>query len=88
MTDTGGSAFPTAAKFSYLEGCEPALITEENEGVTWLDLCAMMAMQGLIANGFKAPTLEEPKDTNKRLAGISYAIAQAMPARKRELENE
>lgn len=72
-TDTGGNAYPNS----------------NSDGMTWLDACAMKAMQALATPEVFIGLAREgyPKDKALRdLAGSCYEIAAAMLAEKRRRE--
>lgn len=76
--DTGGPAFP--GDHPLIDDCGDGLVKPQR-GLTFLDLCAMMAMQGIISS---------KKELIIDFEGLSehcYEIAKAMLQRKRELEN-
>jgi hypothetical protein len=82
LIDTGGPAFPRAATI----GSNGAPLSMDQDGMTWLDYCAIQTMQGLLASPESSLFSTTYGQKFEEDANFCYTIAQVMLRAKRKYE--
>lgn len=88
--DTGGSAETVVMQTTMPSG-QGGVITDLKQkiipGKTWLDECAMRAMQSILSKQLSFDSYDEVVRWRQEMVVTAYLIAQLMLAEKRRLES-